>query len=669
MPEGEKAADAARSIGLVATTSAHGSASPEQTDWSDLAGKEVVLLPDNDPPGRKYADEVASILAKLTPAPQVKIVELPGLPEKGDIVEWIAAQGDAIEPAELRRQLESLADDAECIQADGPEAPVCFRPFPVEVLPEPVRGFVRAAARAIGCDPSFLVLPILAALAGCIGNSRSIQLKRGWCEPPVIWVAIVGPSGDLKSPALDCVFHSLFDLQTKLIREHEAALAEFKLRHLEYEVTLSTWKRKGAKNGEQPPKPPEEPTCARILASDVTTEALATLLRDNPRGLINLWDELAGLLGGFNQYKGGRGSDAKHWLKMHGARNWIVDRKSVAQKTIVIARAFVCVVGAIQPEILRTVLGREHFQDGMAARLLLAFPPPRMKRWTTAEIPEDLEQAMVKLYGQLMELELDFDDHGAPRPRALSLSRSGQAAWIQFFNEHAHEMSELEGDLRAAWSKLEGYAARLALIVHLVRQATGDPTLEHPGRVDAASILAGVAISRWCANEARRIYSAWEETDDQRDQRRLVDFIIRKGGVVTVRQVQQGCTWLKTPGAAETALQQLVSAGLGLWKSTPRGRPGQPTRRFRLTSVYGNPVLPDENCNTVDVDGVDAVEIEARDADVVTINESALKEPIADLSQSELTATDASANGGNKSENAVENKAAADALRAGGMPT
>jgi hypothetical protein len=39
--EGEKAAEAARSIGLVATTSAHGAKSPQKTDWAPLAGKEV----------------------------------------------------------------------------------------------------------------------------------------------------------------------------------------------------------------------------------------------------------------------------------------------------------------------------------------------------------------------------------------------------------------------------------------------------------------------------------------------------------------------------------------------------------------------------------------------------------------------------------------------------
>jgi len=89
--EGEKAADAARSIGLVATTSAHGSQSPDKTDWTPLAGKECIVLPDNDLAGEKYANAVAAILTKLTPPAVVKVVQLPGLPEHGDIADWVNA--------------------------------------------------------------------------------------------------------------------------------------------------------------------------------------------------------------------------------------------------------------------------------------------------------------------------------------------------------------------------------------------------------------------------------------------------------------------------------------------------------------------------------------------------------------------------------------------------
>jgi hypothetical protein len=107
--EGEKAAEAARALGFTATTSAGGSQAATKTDWRPLAGKEVWVFPDNDPPGRRYADTVAGILAKLTQSSVVRIIELPGLPEAGDIVDWIDAHGDAAEPDGMRAEIEALA--------------------------------------------------------------------------------------------------------------------------------------------------------------------------------------------------------------------------------------------------------------------------------------------------------------------------------------------------------------------------------------------------------------------------------------------------------------------------------------------------------------------------------------------------------------------------------
>lgn len=86
--EGEKAAEAARTHGLIATTSAHGANSAAKTDWTPLAGKECIVLPDNDEAGQKYAEQVCAILHSLRPAPLIKIVHLPGLPAGGDIVDF-----------------------------------------------------------------------------------------------------------------------------------------------------------------------------------------------------------------------------------------------------------------------------------------------------------------------------------------------------------------------------------------------------------------------------------------------------------------------------------------------------------------------------------------------------------------------------------------------------
>lgn len=82
--EGEKCADALHKFGFVATTSAGGASAAKQSNWAPLVGKTVMILPDNDDPGRRYAKHVTGILTKLNPAAVVKVVRLPGLPDKGD---------------------------------------------------------------------------------------------------------------------------------------------------------------------------------------------------------------------------------------------------------------------------------------------------------------------------------------------------------------------------------------------------------------------------------------------------------------------------------------------------------------------------------------------------------------------------------------------------------
>jgi len=119
--EGEKAADAARSIALVATTSMHGAQSPGKTDWLPLAGKDVVILPDNDKPGSEYAKTVAGILLGLSPPARVRIAELPGLAEKGDIFDWVHIQ-DAAEPEAMNAQVEKLAHAAPLYSFEGDSA-------------------------------------------------------------------------------------------------------------------------------------------------------------------------------------------------------------------------------------------------------------------------------------------------------------------------------------------------------------------------------------------------------------------------------------------------------------------------------------------------------------------------------------------------------------------
>ncbi|MFM9964929.1 MAG: AAA family ATPase [Planctomycetaceae bacterium] len=113
--EGEKAVDAARRIGLTATTSPHGSQSAAKADWSVMDGKpEIVCVPDNDAAGEQYISDIIGIVSCLTSPPKIKILRLAGLPPGGDIADWLD-QRDAIEPDALRDEIEALADAADVV--------------------------------------------------------------------------------------------------------------------------------------------------------------------------------------------------------------------------------------------------------------------------------------------------------------------------------------------------------------------------------------------------------------------------------------------------------------------------------------------------------------------------------------------------------------------------
>jgi hypothetical protein len=607
--EGEKCCDNAMSLGFTAVTSSGGAQAANKTDWAPLRGRTVWVLPDCDPAGERYATDVAQ-LATAAGAAEVKIVHLPGLGGGGDLADWVALRPDASRE-QLRAEIEALAQAVEpwrSTEQPEPADDLAWRPFPIDALPEPARGFVIAAAKAIGCDPSYIALPLLVAAASAIGNTRRLVLKHGWHVPPILWGAIVGESGTAKTPAFRLIMRPVRERQRKALERHVEEMRQYEAELARWEKDYTAWKRSKDAT-EEPPAKPDAPHAERYIVSDTTVEALAPLLLANPRGLLLARDELAGWIGSFDRYasKSRVGADMAFWLSAHNAESAIVDRKTSG--TVFIPSAAVCVVGGIQPAILQRSLSLEHRESGLAARLLLAYPPRKAKRWTEADIDPDAEAELARLFDRLYELQPTTDDDGEPRPGLVRLTPEAKAAWIAYYNAHAVEQADLTGDMAAAWSKLEECAGRLALVVHYVRWAAGGVADET--QLDAASMNAGIELTRWFKGEAKRVFAMLDESDAERDQRRLVEWIGRKGGTVTAREAQQGCRWLKKPGAAEAALEELVKAGHGNWTTEPPPVTGGHSRRVFVLSTLSTSTLDREmqgNRSSVDSRRVDAGE-------------------------------------------------------------
>lgn len=91
--EGEAHADFLHGWGITATSLDCGAMSklnPEQVE--QLTGKNLIVLPDNDDPGRGYAEHIATTMRGK--AASIKVVTLPGLPEKGDVLDWRQLPGN-----------------------------------------------------------------------------------------------------------------------------------------------------------------------------------------------------------------------------------------------------------------------------------------------------------------------------------------------------------------------------------------------------------------------------------------------------------------------------------------------------------------------------------------------------------------------------------------------
>lgn len=381
-------------------------------------------------------------------------------------------------------------------------------PIPTSALPKCLGDFVQSVSRSVGGDHAFTALPALSALAAAIGNSRRIKLKDGWTEPSIIWTTIVAESGSGKSAPFDACMEPLREWQD-LDR-------------------------------------------GRTLTSDATVEGLVNILADHPKGLILARDELSGWFGSFGAYKSGPGADTAAWLEMHGGRSFYVDR--VNRGSVKVSRSSVSVSGTIQPQVFASALNKpEYRESGLIARLLLACPPVTEKVWTEEGISSTASGDWKELLWILLEIKDD---------RVLTLSPEAKSLWVPFYNQLNRSLKSHGKDMKALWKKLEGYAARLALVFQMVEWASGGGSSE---MVEPKAMDSAIKLVHWFGAETERVYNLLAKSGNQVENEKLLGFIQRQGGRVTVRGVQQNYRPMKGMESEEIerALIGLARAGCG----------------------------------------------------------------------------------------------------------
>jgi hypothetical protein len=282
--EGEKCARVAEKVfpDYVVVTSPGGANAAAKADW-DLKNREVLIWPDADEAGRKYANDVATILhgPGVSNLLAVDASALASRTPDGTTREpppgWDVA--DAIEegwhPETLRKAVDAAAKpwvlgptnatgtigtngtrygDISSPEADantwehpdlgylgtGRSAPPSF---PLEALCKFWGAWCCKHAMAHNAPVDYVAGALLAIAGALIGNKRWPHACGEWGEPPILWVGLVGAPGSGKSPAQDPVLGAVRQLEREATHEMAVEVASYKEKVVVAKAAHEKWEQ------------------------------------------------------------------------------------------------------------------------------------------------------------------------------------------------------------------------------------------------------------------------------------------------------------------------------------------------------------------------------------------------------------------------------------------
>ncbi|MCK6469399.1 MAG: DUF3987 domain-containing protein [Candidatus Brocadia sinica] len=456
--EEEKKVDLLAGWGLVATCLDSGANSPVRNEYIQILGRKesVVILPDNDVPGKQYAANIANDLHGKVK--NLKIIELPGLKEKGDVVTWAKLPGNN------KEKLLELVEDAplcvfnECdvveeMSIDCSEI-VPVIEFPFNVFPLELQRFIKKVSLSINIQPEVVAITALVILSSSIGHSIRISPKNSFEVAPFLWGVIVMPTGAGKSPTFNTLIKPIRKMQSE-------AYQNYKQQMVEYKDTLKKTNHPGKT------ETPKEPVLNQYFVSDVTVESLSDLFEQQPRGILSYQDELSGFILGMNQYKTLKGNDRQHYLELFNCQSWKVDRRS---RNTFIPNTGMSIIGGIPPQIIPDVFGNNNsFFDGFIQRFIFVCPENTSLRFSRVEVNNDDLSYWNDLIHWCYEIPLNIDTQtGFVIPKVLILKGNALDLWESFYNTYGELSTVLPHNISAFIPKLYLYSLKFAGILQMI---------------------------------------------------------------------------------------------------------------------------------------------------------------------------------------------------------
>lgn len=112
--------------------------------------------------------------------------------------------------------------------------------FPVSIFPNRIQRIIREVHECHSYPTDYIAASILTAIAVGIGNTHLVQIKQGWQESPILYMALIGRPGANKSHPLSFAMKPFLDFDYQQNQEYEKAYAEY-----ERQMAMSRKERTG----------------------------------------------------------------------------------------------------------------------------------------------------------------------------------------------------------------------------------------------------------------------------------------------------------------------------------------------------------------------------------------------------------------------------------------
>jgi hypothetical protein len=339
---------------------------------------------------------------------------------------------------------------------------------------------------------------MLYAVSVAIGNTYKAEVKKGWLESAVLYLAIVARPGTNKSHPLHFALQPLMDRDKETYVQYEHARQEYE------KAKLLSKEEKQAQGIDEMTKP----IWNKFLLSDFTPEALAEVHKHNKRGIGVYVDELAGWFKNFNRYN--KGSEMEFWLSAWSGKPINIDRKT--GEPVFIPLPFISVAGTIQNGILNELAKESRTQNGFIDRILFVIPDNIVKPyWSEKEIDPYIIENWHNIIFSFLNLPVQLDETLNPTPGTLLFDTDAKRLLSDWQKTNTDQCKEAEEEaISGIYSKQEMYAVRLALILEMMRWACDESNKQS---ISIKSVEGALQLVEYFKRSAIKVHSIISNTN------------------------------------------------------------------------------------------------------------------------------------------------------------